>query len=188
MSEFTDYLTDVFATFGAISARKMFGGHGIYFKDCMFGLVADDMLYLKVDEQNLKFFEEFDLPAFEFTKSDGRPMKMSFYLAPESIYEDQDDATAWAEHAWAAASRAKAKKRSSASRSGAKKSATRPITAKKAIAKKTTAKKTTANMTAANKTTAKKKTAKKTTANKTTGKTRARKSSATKTQSEQKLK
>lgn len=107
MSEFTDYLQDVFSQFGDISSRRMFGGHGIYFDDCMFGLVAEDMLYLKVDQENIHFFNELDLPPFTFEKSKGGTMSMSFHLAPESIFEDHDEAAQWAGHAWAAAKRAK---------------------------------------------------------------------------------
>ena len=88
----------------------MFGGHGIYFDDCMFGLVADDTLYLKVDEHNEHFFAELELQAFEYEKSNGRVMAMSYRMAPESIYEDQEEAAQWASHSWEAARRAKNKK------------------------------------------------------------------------------
>ncbi len=141
MSEFTDYLQDVFSTFGHISVRKMFGGHGIYFDDCMFGLVADDMLYLKVDSENIQHFEALDLPAFEYTKSDGRPMKMSFYLAPESIYEEQEEAREWAAHAWEAARRAKAQKRVAGKRATKKKSAKKRASDSTAITKQLVSKK-----------------------------------------------
>jgi DNA transformation protein and related proteins len=50
MSEFVDSLDEVVAQFGAISAKHMFGGYGIYHDSVMFGLVADDVLYLKADE------------------------------------------------------------------------------------------------------------------------------------------
>jgi len=107
MSEFTDYLQDVFSQFGDISTRRMFGGHGVYFDDCMFGLVAEDTLYLKVDQENIHFFNELDLPPFTFEKTKGGTMSMSFHLAPELIFEDHDEAALWAGHAWAAAKRAK---------------------------------------------------------------------------------
>jgi len=53
MSEFVEYLNEVFADFGVIRYRKMFGGYGIYHNDLMFGLVADDQLYLKTDIENI---------------------------------------------------------------------------------------------------------------------------------------
>ena len=77
MSEFTRYLQEVFELFGPISARKMFGGYGIYHQGLMFGLVADDTLYLKADAQNVAFFEELGLGPFEYHKQ-GKVMKMSY--------------------------------------------------------------------------------------------------------------
>ena len=80
MSEFTDYLCDVFLQFGSVTSRRMFGGHGLFFDNCMFGLVAEDTLYLKVDEQNVHYFVELDLPPFEYEKSEGRTMAMSYHM------------------------------------------------------------------------------------------------------------
>ena len=105
MSEFVEYLHEVFEQFGAIRSRKMFGGHGIYHNDLMFGLVADDELYLKTDQNNIHFFDELDLPAFEF-HSDKKIIKMSYYAAPEAIFDDPDQAKFWAELAFDAALRA----------------------------------------------------------------------------------
>ena len=60
-NEYIDFLREVFAQFGAISARKMFGGYGIYHQDLMFALVADDTLYLKVDSASKPEFEQLGL-------------------------------------------------------------------------------------------------------------------------------
>lgn len=109
MSEFVEYLHEVFQPFGAIRTRRMFGGHGVYHNDLMFGLVADDELYLKTDALNIAEFAALSLGAFEFTK-DGKVMKMSYYQAPEDIYDDPDTATHWAELAYGAAVRTNNKK------------------------------------------------------------------------------
>ena len=106
MSEFTRYLQEVFELFGPISARKMFGGYGIYHQGLMFGLVADDTLYLKADAQNVAFFEELGLGAFEYHKQ-GKEMKMSYYLAPDEIMDDREQAALWAQRSFAAALRGK---------------------------------------------------------------------------------
>lgn len=111
MSEFVNFLHEVFESFGPIRSRKMFGGHGIYHQDLMFGLVADDELYLKTDVQNLAQFEEHDLAPFEFVGKDGKAMQMSYRKAPEEIYDDLDQACYWAELAFAAAQRNNAKKK-----------------------------------------------------------------------------
>ena len=106
MSEFTRYLQEVFELFGPISARKMFGGYGIYHQGLMLGLVADDTLYLKADAQNVAFFEELGLGPFEYHKQ-GKVMKMSYYLAPDEIMDDREQAALWAQRSFAAALRGK---------------------------------------------------------------------------------
>ena len=106
MSEFVSYLSEVFESFGEIRSRRMFGGHGIYHMDLMIGLVADDMLYLKADHQTSPFFDELGLQPFEYVKN-GKSMKMSYYLAPDEIFDDQEIAKLWAQRAYQAASRVK---------------------------------------------------------------------------------
>ena len=109
MSEFVDYLHEVFEAFGPIRSRKMFGGYGIYHNDLMFGLVAADELNLKTDSTNVAFFEERGLEPFEFVAKN-KVSKMSYYLAPEVIYDDPDEAAFWAELGFQAALRANATK------------------------------------------------------------------------------
>jgi len=109
MSEFVNYLHEVFEHFGPIRSRKMFGGYGIYHDDLMFGLVADDELYLKTDAESIAIFEQHGLKPFEYNK-DGKLMKMSYYKAPEDIYEDPEQAVSWARLGFDAAVRANAKK------------------------------------------------------------------------------
>lgn len=127
MSEFVDYLHEVFIEFGPIRSRKMFGGHGIYHNDLMFGLVADDELYLKTDSESVSLFEEKGLDAFEFVAK-GKTTKMSYYSAPEEIYDDFEHAYYWADIAYKAALRADDKKRKQAAR---KKAKSKPIESKK---------------------------------------------------------
>ena len=50
--EFVDYVIDQLRAWGEVSARKMFGGAGLYCDGTMFGLIADDVAYLKVDDSN----------------------------------------------------------------------------------------------------------------------------------------
>jgi len=110
MSEFTDSLHEVFRTFGEISARRMFGGHGIYHQGLMFALVADEVLYLKTDTESRPQFEALGLAPFVFEKQ-GKPTAMAYLAAPDLIYDDADEAQRWAGIAYAAALRAAAKAR-----------------------------------------------------------------------------
>ena len=109
MSEFVDSLHEVFAQFGAISAKHMFGGYGIYHDSVMFGLVADDVLYLKADETSSADFMQRGLSAFEYEKA-GKSIRMSYYAAPEEIFDAPERATQWATLAFDAALRAKKSK------------------------------------------------------------------------------
>ncbi|MDN3556952.1 TfoX/Sxy family protein [Halomonas maura] len=106
MSEFTDYLSDVFALLGPISVRRMFGGHGVYHDGVMFALVSDETLYLKADAQNLEDFQREGLEPFAYRRR-GRVVQLSYHRAPEAILEDPEPARDWARRALAAARRAK---------------------------------------------------------------------------------
>jgi DNA transformation protein and related proteins len=106
LSEFINYLHEVFSDFGPITTRKMFGGYGIYHDGLMFGLVADDTLYLKVDDSTKDQFINKDLSPFEYDKGN-KKIQMSYYLAPEEIYDDPDEATYWARLAYQAALKSK---------------------------------------------------------------------------------
>lgn len=107
MSEYTEYLQDVFELFGPITARRMFGGHGIYHDGVMFALVADETLYLKTDARTVGDFEREGLGPFEYDKG-GRVVRMSYYQAPEVLFEDRELAADWARCALEAAWRARA--------------------------------------------------------------------------------
>ncbi|WP_454064026.1 TfoX/Sxy family protein [Candidatus Nitrospira salsa] len=115
MNEFVEYLKEVFVHFGAIEARKMFGGYGIYHKGTMFGLVAQETLYLKANGGLIKNFEARGLRPFEYEKGN-KAVKMSYYLAPDEMLDDPDEAAVWAKRSYEAAIQAKTKKKRNSSR------------------------------------------------------------------------
>jgi len=104
LSEFVQSLHEVFERFGRIETRRMFGGHGIYHEGRMFALVARDTLYLKADEQSVAHFDRLRLPAFEYQRQ-GKTAQMSYREAPAEVFDDRDEAAAWARRAWEAALR-----------------------------------------------------------------------------------
>ncbi len=109
-TEFVDNLHEVFALFGRIRARRMFGGFGIYKDDLMFALVADNVLYLKADEVSRQAFVEQGLLPFEYVKN-GKPIQMSYYTAPDELFDDAELAKKWADCAFAAALRGRKSKK-----------------------------------------------------------------------------
>lgn len=108
MNQFVDYLIEVFGQFGPITVQRMFGGFGIYRDELMFALVADYVLYLKADDETKEEFEARGLSRFEYDKA-GKTVSISYYEAPEEVYENPDDAEIWGQRAFAAALRAKSR-------------------------------------------------------------------------------
>ena len=102
MSDYVEYLKEVFSEFGPVQPSRMFGGYGIFCKGLMFALVADDTLYLKADETIAQHFTERELEQFSYEKQ-GKAFKMSYYMAPEDIFDDPEEAKIWAERSYAAA-------------------------------------------------------------------------------------
>ncbi|MCQ9422987.1 TfoX/Sxy family protein [Pseudomonas sp. LJDD11] len=109
MNELAAYIEDIFALFGPVSLRRMFGGHGIFRDGVMFGLVFDGTLYLKADAENIAAFEQQGLEQFTYARQ-GKLVGLSYYRAPDHLMEDPHDAVRWAQGSFAAALRADRKR------------------------------------------------------------------------------
>jgi DNA transformation protein len=107
-SEFVAFVVDSLRPLGAVSARRMFGGHGIFLDGLMFALIAEDQLYLKVDAGNCAAYEAEGLQPFTFV-SKGRPVETSYREAPSAGFDDPEILCDWAREAYAAARRADAR-------------------------------------------------------------------------------
>lgn len=117
-SEFLEFLTEQMAGFGPVSVRRMFGGAGLYRDGVMFGLVVDDVLYLKADDDSRGEFEAEALPAFSYQTSDGRNTIMSFMRAPERCLDNAEEMADWCRRAHEAALRSKKKPSRKGKRTG----------------------------------------------------------------------
>jgi DNA transformation protein len=106
---FREFLADLFAPLGGVGFRKMFGGLGIFRDGQMFALVADDVLYFKADEATRAAFEAEGCGPFTYEGKDG-PRSMSYWRAPERLFDEPDEFCEWALRAFAVAERAKEKK------------------------------------------------------------------------------
>jgi len=105
--EYLDYIIDQLRTLGTVTAKRMFGGAGLYHRGAFFGLVADDALYFKVNEVNRKDYLDAGSPPFKPCCSHA----MGYYEVPADVLEDPDELARWARKALAAAGK-KAPKRS----------------------------------------------------------------------------
>ena len=101
--EYLVYVLDQLEPLGPVQSRRMFGGVGIYLHGEMFGLVADDVLYLKVDDSSRSDFEAAGMEPFRPFPDKGTVM--SYYETPGDVLESRDELTAWAQKALRAAGR-----------------------------------------------------------------------------------
>lgn len=89
-----------------VTARGMFGGYGLYIEGIMFALIAYEAVYFKVDDGNREDFERLGMSPFTYV-SKGKPIKMSYYEIPPSIWQDLPTLAQWVDRAHAAARRVK---------------------------------------------------------------------------------
>ena len=111
-TSFADFLREQLAPLGHITLRRMFGKTGVFCDGVMLGMVADNMLYFRVDDLNRQAFAEAAaFPPLNYAKQ-GSLIDLAFWRAPEPLFDDQNELLAWARQALAAARRvAKARKR-----------------------------------------------------------------------------
>lgn len=101
---FLTHLHDLFATFGPIGTRAMFGGHGLYFDGRIIGVVIDDALYLKVDAETVPMFEAAGCAPWVYTGQE-QPITMSYWSLPDEATESPQAMLPWAKLAHGAALR-----------------------------------------------------------------------------------
>ena len=109
-NEFVEYLLELLESLGDIQARAMFGGFGIYRQGLMFGIVDEDTLYLKADDENRPDFESKGLKTFAY-KRQGKEVALSYYQVPYEAIDDADRLYELAKKAYDAALRAAETKR-----------------------------------------------------------------------------
>ena len=107
--EFADYVVEQLSTWGEVSVRRMFGGAGLYRDGTMFGLIADDVAYLKVDDSNRDDFLQAGSAPFVPYPEKVKSAVMSYFDIPADVLEDREELARWAQHSWLVARRKKKK-------------------------------------------------------------------------------
>lgn len=104
-ADFAEYLRELLAPLGPVAMRRMFGKTGVFCEGVMFGMVTENTLYLRVDDQNRVAFKEAEsFPPLNYEKR-GRTIDLSFWRVPERLMDEPDELVAWARAALAAAHR-----------------------------------------------------------------------------------
>ncbi len=94
-NEFVAFVVDAMQILGPVTARPMFGGHGLFLRGRMFALIARGDLYLKADDATIPMFSERKLEAFTYSRQ-GKCCRLSYFRAPEEVFETSDDMLRWA--------------------------------------------------------------------------------------------
>lgn len=104
--EFLAHVLELLGPLGRVAARRMFGGHGLYCDGVFFGIVLDNTLYLKADEQNRPEFERAGCEIFSYSRT-GKRATLNFYRAPEDAMDAPHLMFPWGRSAISAALRAR---------------------------------------------------------------------------------
>jgi len=110
MDSYLEFVLERLSVAGNVIAKAMFGGHGIYQGDLMFGLVADGVLYLKVGEPNIKDYIQAGMKPFLYEAKNGKSISMSYWRLPEDVLESNEDLLKWVNKSIEVAKAAKPKK------------------------------------------------------------------------------
>lgn len=138
-----DHCLELLAPLGAVRARRMFGGHGLYIDDLFVAIIAFDRLYLKADEATRERFAGAGCEPFVYQKpprpsrrdglppegaqgnlgrpgvaldGQGQSVTMGYWTVPAEAMESPQLMQPWARLAMAAALRARAARASAAPR------------------------------------------------------------------------
>jgi DNA transformation protein len=107
---FADFIREQFSPLGRVTMRRMFGKTGVFCDGLMLGMVRDDVLYFRVDDDNREAFKEAEaFPPLNYEKG-GAAIDLAFWRVPERLFDEPDEFVSWARAALGAARRVAAKR------------------------------------------------------------------------------
>jgi DNA transformation protein len=113
---FAEFLREQLAPLGRVEMRRMFGKTGVFCDGFMLAMVRDNTLYFRVDDANRADFKEAEsIPPLNYERKGGT-IDLSFWRAPERLFDEPDELVTWARAALAAARRVAAKRKGTAPR------------------------------------------------------------------------
>lgn len=90
---FKDFVLDQLADLRNVTARAMFGGHGLYRGATFFGIIHKGRLYFKVTTATIPRYKEQGMKPF---RPNSKQTLKSFYEVPVDVIEDAEALTQWA--------------------------------------------------------------------------------------------
>jgi DNA transformation protein len=89
---FLDFVLDQLREVDGVSARAMFGGHGLYRDARMFGIVFKGRFYLKVSAATRPRFEEAGMKPF---RPSAKQTLRSYFEVPADVVESPAELARW---------------------------------------------------------------------------------------------
>ncbi len=102
-SSFKDFIIDQLSGLDGVTARPMFGGHGLYRGGTFFGIISKGRLYFKTDDSTRPGYVELGMEAF---RPNPRQTLKNYFEVPAEIMDEPDRLVDWAQTAIGSASSA----------------------------------------------------------------------------------
>jgi DNA transformation protein len=90
---FEDRLPNQLAALGGVTSRSLFGGHGLYWGETIFGILFGGKLYLKVDDASKRDYLARGMGPF---RPNERQTLKSYYEVPPEVLDDPEVLLSWA--------------------------------------------------------------------------------------------
>jgi DNA transformation protein and related proteins len=94
---FRAFVLDQLEELGDVAAKSMFGGVGLYCGGVFFGIIARDVLYLKVGDANRRDYVRAGMKPFK--PYPDRSGTMQYYAVPVEVLESAIELAEWARKA-----------------------------------------------------------------------------------------
>jgi DNA transformation protein and related proteins len=104
-NQFVSFVVEQLRRWSPVSARRLFGGQGLYRGERIFAVIMRDTLYFRTDDINRPDFEAAGMAPLRVGKGNSARIALSYHEVPPDILEEPEELARWAEHAFAAATR-----------------------------------------------------------------------------------
>ncbi len=91
MNSYIEYVVDQLSSFGTVTVKGLFGGHGIYKAKTIVGIIVDNQFYLKSNKEHERDFTSLNSEPFVYhNKKSGKTIQMPYWKVPEEILENRE--------------------------------------------------------------------------------------------------
>ncbi len=105
-ASFKEHIAELLSPLGPVAIRRMFGGAGVSAEGITFAILAEDTLYLKVDDTTRPKFEAEAMGPFTYQSKSGEHALTSYMRCPPRLMDEPDALLDWARAAMKVSRRA----------------------------------------------------------------------------------